>query len=200
MRVRVSLSVLLVSTLNLSFFQVPAAAQAPGQLDGFIAGKVYDRDGTTPLKDAVVTAHMITTNQRLVSVPTDGRGNFVIKNARSGIFAFTVTYKGQEYPVAERLDARVRMVTPEGTEIAAKMTFLLEVCFRKDKDDPREKTALVVRGECKPELPALLAAAVRDQVSRGLLILISGGAVAGTTLGVLAVTGRTEASTITQKK
>ncbi|MCI0409567.1 MAG: carboxypeptidase-like regulatory domain-containing protein, partial [Acidobacteria bacterium] len=171
----------------------PAQAQV-GPITGYITGKVYDRDGKRPLKDAIVVAQLITSNQVFSSGPADGKGNFIIRNAESGVYAFVVIYQGKEYAVPDRLDARVRMITPDGTETPAKMTFLLEVCFRRDRDDDTERTALVVRDECKSELPSFLTSLVEEGINTGLIVLIAGGAAVAATVGILAATGGEVAS------
>ena len=171
----------------------PVEAQV-GPITGYITGKVYDRDGKRPLKDAIVVAQLITSNQVFSSGPADGKGNFIIRNAESGVYGFILIYQGKEYAVPDRLDARVRMITPDGTETPAKMTFLLEVCFRRDRDDDGERTALVVRDECKSELPPFLTSLVEDGINRGLIVLIAGGGAVAATVGILAATGGEVAS------
>jgi hypothetical protein len=179
-------------------FQLPPPAGAQSTaVEGFIAGKVYERNGTTPLDNAVVIAQHITTNQSFSSPPVDKKGNFVIRSAPPGIYGFVINHDGQEYRIAERVDARIKLLTPEGQEIPAKMTFLLEVCFRMDKDSPEERTAVVIRDQCQSELPPFLAGLLQDQAGRGLLILLAGAAAVATTLGILAATGGTEASPVT---
>jgi hypothetical protein len=184
-------ALVLLPAASYSAAQVPFG---PGPIQGYIIGKVFDRDGRTPLRDAIVAATLITSNQVFSSGPSDKSGNFIIRNAESGVYAFTLIYQGREYAVPDRLDARVRMVSPDGTETPAKMTFLLEVCFRRDKDDERERSALVVRDECKSELPPFLASLVEEGINRGLIILIAGGAAVAATVGLLATSGTVASS------
>jgi len=159
-----------------------------------ISGRIYDRDGVTALRGAVVTAKLITTNQTFVSAPTDVKGNYLITRTPPGIYAFSFAYKGGEYVVTERLDARLRALGKEGSDGPLPAGIHLEVCFRKDNDS--EKTALVIRGECQSELSELLSPEEKDRRRRGILFIIAGGAAAAATLGVLAVTTGTEASSI----
>lgn len=184
---------LLLTALILLPAAPPILAQT-GPVQGYITGKVYDRDGKTPLKDAIVVATLITSNQVFSSGPVDRKGNFVIRNAESGIYAFTLIFQGKEYVVPDRLDARVRMVAPDGAETPAKMTFLLEVCFRRERDDDQERTALVIRDECKSELPPFLAGLVEEGINRGLIVIIAGAAAVAASVGILAATGGTVAS------
>jgi hypothetical protein len=116
-------------------FPLPLYSEAT-TVRGTMAGKIYEKSSRTILNYVRVNAHLITTNQRFTSEPTDARGSYMIADVPSGIYAFSIEYQGTEYPVSERLDAR------------AGMSFLLETCFQIDT---AAKTATVLQ-ECKSDL------------------------------------------------
>lgn len=92
-----------------------AAAVARGSL----AGKVFDKQTQALIPDVTVDAYALTSGEEF-HVVTDAEGGYVVEDAPTGVYSFTLVAGGKDYVVQERLDVRVGM------------PFLLESCFELD--------------------------------------------------------------------
>ena len=98
---------------------------------GSIAGKIFDKATQELLENVTIGARALTSNETFEAT-TDADGVYHVADAPDGVYAFTLRFRGIDYPVPERFDVRV------GTP------FLLESCFEID----RKTLAANVRAEC----------------------------------------------------
>ena len=89
-----------------------AAAAARGSL----AGKVFDKQTEALVPNVTIDAYALTSGEEF-HVVTDAEGGYVVDNAPTSVYSFTLRAGGTDYVVQERLDLRVGM------------PFLLESCF-----------------------------------------------------------------------
>ena len=92
-----------------------AAAAARGSL----AGKVFDKQTEALVPNVTIDAYALTSGEEF-HVVTDAGGGYVVDNAPTSVYSFTLRAGGTDYVVQERLDLRVGM------------PFLLESCFELD--------------------------------------------------------------------
>ena len=92
-----------------------AAAVARGSL----AGKVFDKHTEALVADVTVAAYALTSGEEF-HVVTDANGSYLVEDAPTGVYSFTLAAEGEDYVVQERLDVRVGM------------PFVLESCFELD--------------------------------------------------------------------
>ena len=74
---------------------MPTVAQANEQ--GMILGNVYDFDGISPIKGAVVKITNTATGSEFQSTTSDKQGTFSILGVESGIYQYTVSLPGGDY-------------------------------------------------------------------------------------------------------
>ena len=70
--------------------------------DAYIAGKVYDVGQTKPLQGATVRIVGLESGEARVAT-TDKEGCYSFKNVRAGGYSVSITYKGTEYLLAEKI-------------------------------------------------------------------------------------------------
>ncbi len=98
-----------------------AASASPSMtaIRGSIAGRTFDKATGEALTGVSIRARSLQ-GEELFAVATDQAGRYQIPDVPASVFAFSLTHDGTEYPVAEKLDARVAR------------TFLVETCFALD--------------------------------------------------------------------
>ena len=108
-------SKILIFTIIFSFFLVSIpisiSAQEPtGSLTGF----VYEKDGKTPVKNAIVKIRNITTGQEFESAPTDELGAYKIENVPVGVYLIGVVVGKEKY----NIDALVEIKKEEVAKLS----------------------------------------------------------------------------------
>lgn len=98
---------------------------------GSIAGKIFDKRTQELLSDVTIGVRALTSGE-VFEVKTDGNGVYFVEDAPDGVYAFTLSADGIDYPLPERFDVRVGM------------PFLLESCFEID----RQTLTAGLRAEC----------------------------------------------------
>ena len=98
---------------------------------GSIAGKIFDKRTQELLEDVTIGARALISGETF-EVTTDANGVYYVDDAPDGVYAFTLSAEGIDYPVPERFDVRVGR------------PFLLESCFEID----RQTLTANVRAEC----------------------------------------------------
>ena len=88
---------------------------------GSIAGKIFDKTTQELLEDVTIGARALTSDETFEAT-TDAKGVYYVEDAPDGVYAFTLSAEGIDYPVAERFDVRVGR------------PFLLESCFEINRD------------------------------------------------------------------
>ncbi len=86
---------------------------------GSLAGKVFDKHTAALVPNVTIDAYALTSGEEF-HVVTDAEGGYVVDNAPTSVYSFTLRAGGTDYAVQERLDLRVGM------------PFLLESCFELD--------------------------------------------------------------------
>ena len=139
-----------------------------------------------PRSNVEVIARLLASNQEFRSEPTGGGGDYLIPNLSPGVFEFTLRFEDQDYPVAQRLDAKVNL------------TFLAELCFVLDKEEqvawmvaagPRRSPDIPtwVPEQCQSQLSACLGSITDEEDFRkGLLLIFAGSGAAATGIGIAA--------------
>lgn len=92
---RTILSFWLLSVFVLGLAVLPAAAQATAR--GNLIGYVYDKDGTTPVPNAVVKLRNINSGAIYEAPPADKTGFFKIENLSKGIYNFGITSSAGDF-------------------------------------------------------------------------------------------------------
>lgn len=89
--------ILLGAALAMSFVISPSVltAQTPGK--GGLVGYVYERNGSTPVKGAVVLVKNVTTGTVLEAPPSDDLGMFKVPGLEPGLYALGVTSEKGSY-------------------------------------------------------------------------------------------------------
>ena len=77
--------------ISFLIFSSPSFLKSENIAKGKIIGYVYDTDGTTPLKDAVVRIKHVSTGAVFESNKSDSLGVFKIEGVEEGIYIFSVT-------------------------------------------------------------------------------------------------------------
>jgi len=109
----------LVATMVFAFLSAAAAASGAPALKGSIAGKVFDGRGGGLLAGVTVGIRWLDSDEERLVV-TDAAGGYLLDDAPTGVYAFTLRSDGMDYPVSAHVDARFGM------------PFLLESCFELD--------------------------------------------------------------------
>ncbi|GMR24119.1 MAG: hypothetical protein BMS9Abin37_2621 [Acidobacteriota bacterium] len=97
----------------------PVQSDAAAVARGSLAGKVFDKQTEALVPDVTVDAYALTSGEEF-RVVTDAKGGYVVEDAPTSVYSFTLAAGGEDYVVQERLDLRVGM------------PFLLESCFELD--------------------------------------------------------------------
>lgn len=95
---------------------------------GSLAGKVIDKQTEALVPAVTIDAFALTSGEEF-RVVTDADGGYVVDDAPTSVYSFSLNANGNDYVVNERLDVRVGM------------PFLLESCFALDEET---KTAHVL--------------------------------------------------------
>lgn len=139
-----------------------------------------------PRSDVAVIARLLESNQEFRSEETGGGGDYLISNLSPGVFEFKLRFEDRDYPVAQRLDAKVNL------------TFLAELCFVLDEEEqvawmvaagPRRSPDVPawVPDECQSQLSACLGLITDEEDFRkGLLLIFAGSGAAATGIGIAA--------------
>ena len=94
-------SKILIFGLIISFFLV--SMSIPSLLaqiaTGNLTGYVYEKDGKTPVKNAIVKIKNITTGQEFESEPTDETGAYKIMNIPVGVYLIGVVVGKEKYNI-----------------------------------------------------------------------------------------------------
>jgi hypothetical protein len=150
-------------------------------------------------EEVIVNARQLEKNYSYDSNVTGDNGDYLITDTPPGVYAFTLVYLGEKYPVSQHLGLKVDM------------SYLAELCFVIDKE---EKVAWMVAAGAHraPEVPSFVPTHCRsalgaclamfmgeDVLPDGLLLLLAGSAAAATNIGVIAAE-QDEASSLVRKK
>jgi hypothetical protein len=139
-----------------------------------------------PRSNVEVIARLLASNQEFQSEQTGGDGDYLISNLSPGVFEFKLRFEDLDYPVAQRLDAKVNL------------TFLAELCFVLDKEEqvawmvaagPRRSPDVPtwVPEQCQSRLSACLGLITDEEDFRkGLLLIFAGSGAAATGIGIAA--------------
>ena len=87
----------LVSSLLIMI--IPLSLSSQESQTGNLTGVVYEEDGKTPVKDAIVTIKNITTNQEFSSQPTNNSGEYEIGNIPVGVYLIGVNVDKEKYNI-----------------------------------------------------------------------------------------------------
>ena len=103
----------------LASLTVMDSAHAATAARGSLAGKVFDKQTQELVPEVSIDAFALTSGEEF-HVVTDAEGGYVVADAPTSVYSFTLNAAGTDYVVQERLDVRVGM------------PFLLESCFALD--------------------------------------------------------------------
>jgi len=70
--------------------------------EGYVAGKVYDFDKTTPLKDATIRLTSVATGKSVDEKLKD-EGCYSFKKVEEGTYSVSVTFNGKEYTLPDKV-------------------------------------------------------------------------------------------------
>lgn len=144
------------------------------------------REYLDPRSQVEVIARQLESNQEFRSEETGGGGDYLIPKLSPGVFEFTLRFENRDYPVAQRLDAKVNL------------TFLAELCFVLDKEEgvawmvaagPRRSpdAPAWLPEECQSQLSACLGMiSDEEDFRKGLLLIFAGSGAAATAVGIAA--------------
>ena len=139
-----------------------------------------------PRSHVEVIARQLETNQEFRSERTGGSGDYLISKLSPGVIEFKLRFEDREYPVAQRLDAKVNLA------------FLAELCFVIDKEEqaawmvaagPRRSPDVPdwVPEHCESQLSACLGSLTDEEgLRKGLLLIFAGSGAAATGIGIAA--------------
>jgi hypothetical protein len=155
----------------------------------------YHRQYLEPRSEVEVVARQLEKNLEFRSESTGGDGDYLVPNVSPGVLEFKLHYQGKDYPVAQRLGAKVNM------------PFVAELCFVLDEEDGIAWMVAAgtrrspdaprwVPEECQSRLGACLSMITdEDDFREGLLLLFAGGGAAATGIGI-AVTNEDNVSPV----
>ena len=126
--------------------------------EGYVAGKVYDFDKTTPLKDAVIRLTSVATGKSVEEKSKD-EGCYSFKKVEEGTYSVSVSVNGKEYVLPDKVVV----------EILQKKV-VVSVCVAL-----AENNALVMLDNCKVCLGGGFPP---------VALLLIGGGTAGTITGI----------------
>lgn len=89
------LSLVLAAALVWGLCALPAGAQAPAR--GNLIGFVYDKDGTTPVPNAVIKLRNINSGAVYEALATDKTGFFKLEGLSKGIYNFGITTSAGDF-------------------------------------------------------------------------------------------------------
>ena len=139
-----------------------------------------------PRGNVEVIARLLETNQEFRSERTGGSGDYLISKLSPGVIEFKLRFEDRDYPVAQRLDAKVNLA------------FLAELCFVLDKEEqvawmvaagPRRSPDIPtwVPEHCESQLSACLGLITDEEdLRKGLLLIFAGSGAAATGIGIAA--------------
>ena len=84
-------NIIIVGMIGVFLIASPYLLKAQNPVTGTLVGYVFDQDGTSPLKDAVVTIKNITTGKTYKSEGSDFNGMVRIENIEKGVYQYGVT-------------------------------------------------------------------------------------------------------------
>ena len=139
-----------------------------------------------PRSHVEVIARLLESNQEFRSEQTGGSGDYLISRLSPGVIEFKLRFEDRDYPVAQRLDAKVNLA------------YLAELCFVLDKEEqvawmvasgPRRSPDVPtwVPDHCESQLSACLGSITDEEdLRKGLLLIFAGSGAAATGIGIAA--------------
>jgi len=85
---------------------------------GSVLGFVYKKEGTAPVKGAVVKLKNVTSGEVYESTPSDSRGNFLIEQMESGVYIYGVTSSEGDFNADGMIGVRIGEGEPARMSLA----------------------------------------------------------------------------------